>query len=754
MQRKDRSFQDCIELLMPVYLLPFVFGDKVPSREQEWPRVLSVSLLFAVAIIGDETTIFFRLCLYALERYALRMQPLFVCMHLLVFALSLILPSTLIVVFSTVFIERFVTTIHDEIVGPPDQRGGVRIRASSNGADASRRLRGGRAAGRRVRSVSVVSEASEASGSSSVVRQFKMHPDLRRLQAQDAPRLKKEPRKTSFGVPERPQRGGDGRPIFLPVRRIRSLSMQPKRPSSILKRNSSATPPPPTPQSLPPTPPCPLPSPSTVAKDTEERKSSFPTTGFQLTSPLGASHEARDQAPMTRSTQSSPAVASPSAPSPFTALQVASVMSPEASHSVVRGGSLAALTSPVADRPSTAKAGISSPSVRRKGGRRSSPSPRRSKGSSKPSRDHEADASARTRDENAQALNPVQKDSAINARVPGQTVHQSRGLKAAETKREAPYTSKSKEKTVPDPEAKPDTTLARKHSALLSEPRLESVAAEKEPRPEVRGVLKKRYPSIQPSTGSHSGSMLSWKRLTPFSNDVGYPDSRTTPRGVTGAEQQTSSLRMRALTMVARPAFIAGAAYTAIFGNIASFSTLPTRKTVLVTLGCRDDICPVNWQSWLAVSFPVALVCCIICWTSIYSASLVSCSRLAAGVEPRLSFVDTFAQAVVTETPVSFYVVPVSLAASINVMLPVSLPLLVMREYLHTKSAQMLHVVLAVFAAIQETADSSLEPHPLWVITESVLDAGIRWSAAELTNCREVLKDCIRALSQVSRRRP
>ncbi|XP_075542070.1 Na(+)/citrate cotransporter-like isoform X2 [Dermacentor variabilis] len=45
--------------------------------------------------------------------------------------------------------------------------------------------------------------------------------------------------------------------------------------------------------------------------------------------------------------------------------------------------------------------------------------------------------------------------------------------------------------------------------------------------------------------------------------------------------------------------------------------------------------------------------------------------------------------AVVTETPVSFYVVPVSLAASINVMLPVSLPLLVMREYLHTKCTQM-----------------------------------------------------------------
>ncbi|XP_037514854.1 solute carrier family 13 member 5-like [Rhipicephalus sanguineus] len=46
--------------------------------------------------------------------------------------------------------------------------------------------------------------------------------------------------------------------------------------------------------------------------------------------------------------------------------------------------------------------------------------------------------------------------------------------------------------------------------------------------------------------------------------------------------------------------------------------------------------------------------------------------------------------AVVTETPISFYVVPVSLVACINVMLPVSLPLLVMREYLEAKCAQML----------------------------------------------------------------
>ncbi|XP_037514738.1 uncharacterized transporter B0285.6-like [Rhipicephalus sanguineus] len=45
--------------------------------------------------------------------------------------------------------------------------------------------------------------------------------------------------------------------------------------------------------------------------------------------------------------------------------------------------------------------------------------------------------------------------------------------------------------------------------------------------------------------------------------------------------------------------------------------------------------------------------------------------------------------AVVTNAPAAFYVVPVNLAASINVMLPVSVPLLIMREYLNFQCAKM-----------------------------------------------------------------
>ncbi|KAH7958523.1 hypothetical protein HPB49_002131 [Dermacentor silvarum] len=298
-QRKERSFQECLEFLMPIYLLPFVFGDKAgtciycvlltvvglmgrllpatvaamlpivilplgelstpdklaaeymgehlnthrketyegaplsvaarldgtsytksafrgipsgldsaflrvtgvterPKPNPGKPHVLAAFLLFAIAILGDETTVFFRLCLYTLQRFALRMQPLFLYLQFLVFALSLLLPSNLIVVFSTVFIDRFVTTVHNEIVGNADQRSSVRIQSSStqNYFEEGRRSRWFRrsslpAFARRARSVSVVSDitlASEASAGSSVIRQYRMHPPTPTLQAPDTRR--------------------------------------------------------------------------------------------------------------------------------------------------------------------------------------------------------------------------------------------------------------------------------------------------------------------------------------------------------------------------------------------------------------------------------------------------------------------------------------------------------------------------------------------------------------------------------------
>ncbi|KAK8768890.1 hypothetical protein V5799_014647 [Amblyomma americanum] len=374
MQRKERSFQECIEFLMPAYLLPFLFGNK--------PCVLSAYLLFALAIIGDETTIFFRLCLYALKQYALRMQPLFVGMHSIVLGLSLILPSTLVVIFSTVFIDRFVTTVSNEILGT-DQRNGVRLQTSSNYFDGGQRPRYGRKSSvstfaRRVRSVSVSDSgtlASEASGSSLVARPHRRQPSFSTFEGQGAPRGQ--------------------------------------------------------------------------LRTSQQFQSNSTSDAYQLMPLVGRS------------------------------------------------------------------------------------------GASK-------------------------EDTKLEARRPG----------------------KAKQKGVPHPnsQAKVDPVPVPK-SALKSDPRAEekpeaSTEQEPEQRPEVRSVLKRRNPSLQPSTGSRSGSVRSWFPFPQFENEEFNLDSRTTPRG-----------------------------------------ELP--------------------------------------------------------------------KAVVTETPVSFYVVPVSLAASINVILPVSLPLIVMREYAHANSAQM-----------------------------------------------------------------
>ncbi|XP_037564561.2 uncharacterized protein LOC119444191 [Dermacentor silvarum] len=78
------------------------------------------------------------------------------------------------------------------------------------------------------------------------------------------------------------------------------------------------------------------------------------------------------------------------------------------------------------------------------------------------------------------------------------------------------------------------------------------------------------------------------------------------------------------MILAVRPAFIAGTAYTAIFGNLISFNTVPARNAVLVNLGCDDDQCAVSWWSWAAVALPVALACCLICWLYVCCASLVS----------------------------------------------------------------------------------------------------------------------------------
>ncbi|KAH7960172.1 hypothetical protein HPB49_017556 [Dermacentor silvarum] len=289
---RERRFTALLEFLMPVYLLPFVFGnaegvgiycvlltlvfltgrllppavaamlplvilplagifavDQV-AAEFLGPRVLAAWLLFAIAIVGDETTLFARACLYALQQFALRMQPLFLSLQLVVLALSLFLPSSFIVVFGTVLIERFFAVVQREII-TADQRSGLRAPTSSSTENfikdvrRQRRLRRVAAGGntRRARRVSMASDmtmASDASHSSSLVRQYKLHPEWLKEPGFEAQKkaAKKQPRKTSFDPFDRTSDAGVWA-CRLPIRTIRSFAPQKTQPSSILKGSSS-----------------------------------------------------------------------------------------------------------------------------------------------------------------------------------------------------------------------------------------------------------------------------------------------------------------------------------------------------------------------------------------------------------------------------------------------------------------------------------------------------------------------------------
>ncbi|KAH9376643.1 hypothetical protein HPB48_005854 [Haemaphysalis longicornis] len=163
----------------------------LPSDDEAYvlvpqPRVLEAWLLFAVAIVGDETTLFWRMCLHALQRCALHMQPLFLFVQLTVLVFSLFLPSSFIAVFGIVLIERFVVTTGKEIIGA-DQRSGIRAPPTTSSQNMIENLQrprwpqiAAKVVERRARSVSVASDAtmvSAGSGCSSIVRHYKLHPE-------------------------------------------------------------------------------------------------------------------------------------------------------------------------------------------------------------------------------------------------------------------------------------------------------------------------------------------------------------------------------------------------------------------------------------------------------------------------------------------------------------------------------------------------------------------------------------------------
>ncbi|XP_075744468.1 uncharacterized protein LOC142803242 isoform X2 [Rhipicephalus microplus] len=880
MQRKERSFQECLEFLMPVYLLPFVLGDRAGTSiycvlltmaglmgrllpmalaamlpivilplggissvdklaaEYLGPHVLTAFLLFAIVIMGDETTIFFRLCLYALERYALRMQPLFLCMQFLVFALSLLLPSNLIVVFSTVFVDRFFSTVHNEIVGNTDQRSSVRIQTSSmlNYFDEGRRPRWGRhssitAFGRRARSVSMVSDTTVASEASagSLIRQYSMHPASPELEVPDTSpsdwKMRKGVRKTSFSGFDQYERD---QPYHLPVRRIRSFSVEPSQPSSILKRSPAAaaeTAPPPPPSS-------PLrtqekePWAVGIATGMEGRRNTFPMGQFWmqeaglLATPT-SSRDRPDEASMPRSVPASIAM-SPSSPS-FSTAPSSAMPSPENKLGSIAPPADSSSAAVSQQPPSSISATTPSPSPGSAKGVASvanpPASPKSSRKSAKRRQQAVSSASSKARIKAPTPLAGEIRQSCEQQNQSASLTAKKLGSRRSPKAKQTPLTTSESKPELKAVEAAVTTTCVVIPEAKAA-PALgvqQQVQQDCEPKQEVRGVLKKRSASLQPSLVNRRDSVLATKEDTSKSplphasldnlaalqtplSDSKAPGDKVSSLYYTGVEQQTSSLKVRALTTSARSAFIAGAAYTAIFGNLVNFNTQKTRKTLLTILDCDDDIdeqvhddmsksARIHHQNlkrhtmWEALAFywivgiPVlscaygvrhpdeyvegpllgltllglsvspaySLRSCwthrMLCWRQLCSRmpwnvilvlgsvaaltrtiedfqlvemglsklddhfwsqrSTKSCQFILVSVAAIMSEIvlgDSLARsmattvlrvAVVTETPVSFYVVPVSLAASINVMLPVSLPLLVMREYLHTKCVQM-----------------------------------------------------------------
>ncbi|KAH7956080.1 hypothetical protein HPB52_005997 [Rhipicephalus sanguineus] len=838
-----RMLPPAVAAMLPIVILPLgdVYDADQLATEYMGPHVLTASILFAVAFLGDETTVFFRLCLHVIQRWSVRLQPLYFYMQFLVLALSLLLPSNLIVIFSTVFIERFVTTVHNEIVGS-DQRSVVRIQPvlpSASDEDDARRPRWRRRSStmlpdRRARSVSMDSEvAGETSGNSSLVKQgrSRLPPPTPTHQPIDTPWWgeKRTPRKTSFGAFIRPWRDVDDDSNwsrYLPVRRIRSFSMQNKPPSSILKRSPS--PPPPSPLSSPSYPgtsPVPSPSQWSVTLKTEERKDSLApadalsaTTSRRSSPNINVWHDAAPgESSAVRTTQASP---SPPQVSGFQRKASAALTSSDtADNSTAREGCVAS-----SHRPSCSNVdALKTPSPKARDEELGSPSAKlRPKAIAKHGHGRHAVSSHKPR--HRQHSIPAHN----NKRHSEQGAQQIVDTKD-ETRQGSRRTSAQKSEATPPP---PKYAAAAANPEPAPEPVQESRATQPRPaepkQPEVRGVLKKRSSQLGSSAFIYGDNLAdkSPERVAPFENDnvavralagalltagselpvagrrsiqrtsmsdMKSPLERGSNSVFTGSEQPTLSWRVRALTTVARPAFIASAAYTAIFGNIASFSTLPARKTVLVTLGCDDSIdeqthrdmskCAlVRHKNMNRHTIREALLSCWLIGIPVASSAYAyqqpgnpeHCAgtsgapllvappavleepvlshavgyhpharishgaqqdrRVIVAQEYRLVEVgleklddhfwaqrsarssqfilvsvaavlsevvvgDTLARsmattvvrvAVVTETPISFYVVPVSLVACINVMLPVSLPLLVMREYLEAKCAQML----------------------------------------------------------------
>ncbi|KAH9376659.1 hypothetical protein HPB48_005870 [Haemaphysalis longicornis] len=776
--RKRRRFTECIELLTPICLLPFLFVNKRAAFEQDdgaaqegvgiycivltlaglvglllpppiaamlpftiLPlgdvygadelaaeylelRILVACLMFAIAIVADETRVFYRFCLFTLERYALRMQPLFLYLQLLVLLLSTVLPSTLIVILSSVVIERFVSTVHKEVAGT-DQRRRKRsapaLKSLQYFYDEKRKRGGPHPTGvdtrdlfRKAKSVSAISDSVPASesrvnldtyaGSSSLLSRYKLHPSWRTVESTNvsssSAQVDRSSHKTSFG------RIGfsshDEGPCQVPARRIRSFGGVSKAPSSILKSKPLSPPLATPPEAYTLAPPAPS-SLSPLAEKAERRRGTFP----MFVTPL------RD-----------------------------------VDHESVQGQAVTSPSSP----PQTFVSARASPTTSRskRSSRCSYPNEPKVPETPEPERMQTKDRSAVEKSHSLPCSSA--RECGSSPLVGSPSAHSSLSKKS----RAKASSKRTRSLTVASPQQ------AGEQSSKISQDGVGHERRDKPVRLGANGLYRDR---------DKGGS---WRNI-----NSGF-------------------------TTAVRPAFVAGVTFTAIFGNLINLKTVPTRRTLLGMLDWRspfpmflrshDNECPVSGGSWFAVSLPVVLTCCLMGWIAIYWSSIMSCaygsqyperytegpllglsviamsmlpaSRLRHCWSQRLvswravasrmpwhilfmmgavmaltriveayRLVETFlgnvddhfwenrspksnlfilaslaailSEVVISdslvqllaptvlrvasasEVPVSFYAVPVCLVACINVVLPVSIPIFIMHEHLELKCLQM-----------------------------------------------------------------
>ncbi|XP_072142834.1 uncharacterized protein [Dermacentor andersoni] len=158
-----------------------------------------------------------------------------------------------------------------------------------------------------------------------------------------------------------------------------------------------------------------------------------------------------------------------------------------------------------------------------------SPSPRRTRAkiaTARRSQGQELPSPEKTAEDNREARNRHQTLSASSLRQPDQPARETLEMKA-DARTNSLRTPKPNVKTVPDPKIQPEFEPVAPPKSVVKldtkseEPRPECrLDQELEPRAvEVRGVLKKINPSLQPSAASRSGSVPYGRLLSPSEND-------------------------------------------------------------------------------------------------------------------------------------------------------------------------------------------------------------------------------------------